>query len=282
MTTQLDDLMQRLARAEHDIAALRLRHRRTRAIASMFALATVLVAFAGWSTATPQAQASGPSTVKAPFTVVSSENKAILVVRDTGVSVLRSDGAPIAVLQEAFVNLRAPVQVIDNASKPIVIAADLTESTSKDAKGVDQTITMPRGLNVFNGKAEPVARVAVYEGDGYVTARKGGQGTKTVGGVQGGIVAGKNGMTLLLNDLEGKTTVSMSSSESGLQFLNPAGTVLTEVNRTHFWMGNAAGAGIVEAGALPDGRGRVTVGPRFGGPQGNGQLTFPYMILGRK
>ena len=221
-------------------------------------------------------------TVKAPFQVVDAANKPILVVgAQGGVAVLRSDGAPIAILREEGVNLRAPFVVIDNASKPLIGAYDDTVSKVKDAKGVEQTLTTNRGIHVFNGKGDAVVRMAMVDGNGYVSARKGGQGVG-LGGVQGALYSDKDGAHILLADTAGKPVVRLSSDARGLTFSNAAETVLTEVNRTHFWMGNAAGAGIIEAGELPDGRGRVTVGPRFGGPQGGGQLGFPYMILGRK
>jgi len=284
MTTRLEDLMQRLAQAEHDIAALRRRDRRTKAITTGLALVVMFATLAGWSSATTQAQGSGPSTVKAPFVVVDSANKPIMLVSADGargMNLLRSDGQRFAILSEEGANLRAPLFVTDNASKSIVAIQDDTISKIKDAKAVEQTLTTNRGLHLFNGKGDAVARMAMVNGDGYVSARKGGQGVG-LGGVQGALYSDKDGAHILLADTAGKPVVRLSSDARGLTFSNAAETVLTEVNRTHFWMGNAAGAGIIEAGELPDGRGRVTVGPRFGGPQGGGQLGFPYMILGRK
>jgi hypothetical protein len=291
MTTQLEELVQRLARAEKDIAeargevaVLRRQGRRTRGFATGLAMLAAFALIAAWSSTSTQAQASGPTTVKAPFVVVDSANKPIMLVSadgSRGMNLFRSDGQRFAILSEEGANLRGPLFVTDNANKAIVSVQDDTASQVKDAKGVEKTLTTNRGLHLFNSKGDTVARVASLNGDGYVSARKGGQGTG-LGGVQGALYSDSEGAHIILADASGKPAARLSSDRRGLTFENESGTVLTEVNRTHFWMGNAAGAGIIEAGELPDGRGRVTVGPRFGGPQGGGQLNFPYMILGRK
>jgi len=176
--------------------------------------------------------------------------------------------------------VRAPFTVVDAANRPIFSVVQESTITGKDAKGADKQVTSNRGLNVYNAQGDTVARVAVLDGDGYVSARQGGLGD-LVGGVQAVLYADKDGSHIGLNGTSKKRNVELSSGDQGLTFFNDAGMALTQVSRTKFWMGDEAGNGMVEAGVV-DKRGVVRVGPRFGGPLGPGQLGFPYQIVGRK
>lgn len=176
--------------------------------------------------------------------------------------------------------VRAPFVVVDSAGKAILTVHDGTSVKITGADGKENNVaTSNRGLTVSNEQGDDVARVAVDKGHGYVLARP--AGSKGLGGPGANLAGDDEGahLTILGSD---KKSVRLSSDAGGLTFEGDGGTILTALNRTHLWIGNAAGQGLVEAGETKDGRGRVTVGPRFGGPQGGGAITFPYMILGRK
>jgi hypothetical protein len=290
---RLTNLEQRLALAEHEVRTTRAQVRELQQQAQrrmhrgrrdgLLGLVALVLVFSVAQALQTEAQGSG-QTVRAPFTVVDAANKPIFSVIDgahRGVEMKRSDGKAFVQLWDEGASIRGPLAVTDNAEKAIAIVQDSSVTTVKDAKGVEQAVTSNRGLHVFNPKGDVVARVAVIEEDGYVSARKGGQGT-SVGGIQGVLSVDQGYSFLGLAGTAAKFNVRLKSDVSGLQFRDDAGIVLSEINRTHMWFGDGAGNGVVEAGMLPDKRGVVRVGPRMGGPQGPGQLGFPYQIVGRK
>ncbi len=295
MTQELEQLMQRLSMAEQEITRAhaeikalreqRTRREQVRAIASgavVVAAAVTVTAF--WSPTTLAQGAARPLTVKAPFTVVDAGNKPILSViagGHRGVYLSRSDGQPIVQFWDEYANIRGPLVVTDNAEKAIMAIQDSTTTTVKDATGGEKPVTTSRGLHLFNGKGDAIARVAERDGDGYVSVRQGGQGAG-LGGVQGVLTADKNGTYLALAGQGKKINVKLSSAEGGLEFFNDSGATRAELNRAHLWLGSEGGDGIVEAGALPDGRGVVRAGPRMGGPLGPGTLALPFAIMGHK
>jgi hypothetical protein len=189
-------------------------------------------------------------------------------------------GSPI-LHADMSATVRAPFVVLDSANRPILTVHDGTSVKIKGGDGKEyDNPSSNRGLTVSNEQGDAVARVAVDKGHGYVMARRAGSG-KGLGGPSANLAGDDDGghITIMGTD---KKSVRLSSDAGGLSFEGDAGTIFTALNRTHLWIGNAAGQGLVEAGETKDGRGRVTVGPRFGGPQGGGAITFPYMILGRK
>lgn len=286
-----EQLTRRLLLAEHEltkvcteVGALRRQCRRNGAIASGVGLVAVFATINAWSSATAGAQGSGPLTVKAPFLVVDTSNKPIFSVTDDthrGVEIKQKDSRAFVQLWDEGASIRGPLAVTDSAEKAIVIVQDLTVTQAKDVKGVGQAVTSNRGLHVFNAKGDTVARLAVAGADGYVSARQGGQGSG-LGGVQGALYVDKTGVHLGLTGTGNTQTVRLSGDAAGLQFFNVSGAALAELNRTHLWLGDAAGNGVVEAGILPDGRGVVRTGPRSGGPLGPGTLSLPFAIVGHK
>ena len=182
---------------------------------------------------------------------------------------------------DATATFRAPFVVVDAANKPIMTVQDGTAAKIKSVKTGEEheVATSNRGLTVFNAMGDAVARVAVTDGHGYIVARQAGSGSG-LGGPGASLIADQEGTHLTILGAD-KKSVRLGSDYGGLTFESD-GTILTELNRTHLLLNSAAGLGLVEAGETKDGRGRVTVGPRFGGPQGGGAITFPYMILGRK
>lgn len=290
---KLAELERRLAVVEDEVQATRAQfrelqrqngrrviRRRREGLAGLVALVLVFSVARAPET---EAQWSG-ETVKAPFTVVDAANRPIFTVTDgahRGFQMKRTDGKPFAQMWDEGASIRGPLVVTDNGEKAIAVVQESSVTGAKDAQGADQVVTSNRGLHVFNGKGDAVARVAVSDMDGYVSARQGGQGN-ALGGVQGVLYANKEGSHIALAGVGKKTNVQLRSDDAGLMFSNDAGTVLSEINKTHVWLGDDAGNGVVEAGMLPDKRGIVRVGPRFGGPMGPGQLGFSYQIVGRK
>jgi hypothetical protein len=173
--------------------------------------------------------------------------------------------------------VRAPFNVVDAANNAIMTVQDSTTATSKDAKGEEKKgTTTNRGVHVKNGWGESVARLAILDDYGYVAVRqKGGQG-----GVQGSLLANKEGIHLALRSKDGTLAAVLSGEPEGLQFFNASGTAVSELNKTHFLISNDGGQGVVEAGMLTDGRGVVRAGPRFGGPPGG--LNLPNFLVGKK
>ena len=287
LTRRLMTAEQEIARAHAEIAVVRrqcTRLGRTRVLASV-GVAIAGVGIAGLlSTASTAAQGSAQRlTVKAPFTVVDAGNKPLLVVEDggrRGLSVIGTDGSAFSSLFDEQTVMRAPLVMLDTAGKPIVTVHNSATSQIKDAKGETKEVTSNRGLDVFNEKGDVVARVAVRDGSGYVSARQGGQGTAP-GGVQALLNADADGTGLYLmgND---KQRTALQSTADGLRFFDEAGTPRAQMTRSNVWLGNKAGDGVVEAGTLPDGRGVVRTGPRNGGPLGMGTLNLPWAITGHK
>ena len=294
VTQELEQLTRRLAIAEHEIArahadikALREQHTRRRragAIASgIVVVAAAVSASASWST-TMQAQAQAaarPLTVKAPFTVVDAANKPILSVvagGHRGVYLTRSDGAAIVQFWDEYASIRGPLAVTDNADKAIVTVQDSTTTSAKDASGAEKQVTTNRGLGVFNGRGNTVARVAVRDDDGYVMVQ---DSTGKVG--KAVMMTTRDGSQISMAGSEGKVTTDLSS-KTGVTIYNKTGTTVAEFGgggvAGRMWLGNEGGNGAVEAGLLPDGLGVVRVGPRMGGPLGG--LVLPFAIVGRK
>lgn len=286
LTRRLQLAEQEIARAHVEIDVIRRqcrRHGRVRALATAAVITGALATAGLISSATTEAQAVG-HTVKAPFTVVDAANKPILsVIADghRGVYLSRSDGHPFIQMWDEYVSITGPLAVTDNAEKPILVVQDSTTTNVKNATGADKPVTTSRGLHLFNGKGDAIARVADRDGDGYVSVRQGGQGPG-LGGVQGVLTADKGGTYLALAGVGKKVNVSLSSQDQGLQFFNDAGVTRAELNRAHLWLGNEGGDGIIEAGTLPDGRGVVRAGPQMGGALGPGTLNLPFAIMGHK
>jgi hypothetical protein len=286
LTRRLQLSEQEIARAHVEIEVIRRqcrRHGRVRALASAATVAGAFAAASLLSSATTEAQAVG-HTVKAPFTVVDAANKPILSViaaGHRGAYLSRSDGHPYIQLWDEYASITGPLAVTDNAEKPILVVQDSTTTTVKDATGADKPVTTSRGLHLFNGKGDAIARVAERDGDGYVSVRQGGQGSG-LGGVQGVLTADKSGSYLGLVGQGKKLNVKLSTAEGGLELFSDSGATRAELNRAHLWLGNEGGDGIVEAGTLPDGRGVVRAGPRMGGALGPGTLNLPFAIMGHK
>jgi hypothetical protein len=286
LTRRLMTAEQEIARAHAEIAVVRqqcARLGRTRVLAS---ISVAVAAIAGLlSAGSIEAQGGAQKlTVKAPFTVVDSRNNPLLVVDDggrRGLSVIGSDGSTFSGLFDEQTLVRAPFLVLDTANKPIATVQNSTTSQIKDAKGETKDVTSNRGLHVFNDKGDAVARLAVLDGSGYVSARQSGQGTGT-GGVQAILNATKDGTALWLVNNAKEKSVGLESNEDGLRFLASDGTVRAQVTTSKIWLGNKGGDGVVEAGTLPDGRGVVRTGPRNGGPLGMGTLNLPWAITGHK
>jgi hypothetical protein len=294
---------------------------RMRALASVALLVAGVGLAGVMSSATTQAQGPArPMTVRAPFVVVDGAGKKVaeitdgalrglvisnagqqpiltagvdaqgglLIVRDKtasyGVGIQFQDGEPEIVargsdnkrfleLARAGANIRGPFNVTDNAEKVIVTVQDATASV---AKGNGTAVTMPRGLHVLNAKAQVVARVAAdKDGRGYVLVKDASEK-----GASAIMLVDKNGSGVAMSNANGKVVTDVSSKD-GLVLFNDAGDTLTELNKTHLWLG-ADGVGLIEAGVLPDGRGVVRAGPRTGGPLGMGTLSLPYAIVGHK
>jgi hypothetical protein len=292
---ELDQLTRRLATAEQEIARahaeIAVIRQHCKRLGRARILAGISVTIAGtaiaglMSTASTAAQGGAQKlTVKAPFTVVDSQNKPLLVVDDggrRGLSVIGTDGNAFSGLFDEQTVVRAPFLVLDTASKPIATVQNSTTSQIKDAKGEKKEVTTNRGLHVFNDNGDAVGRVAVLDGSGYVGARQTGQGTGT-GGVQALLTATKDGTAIWLVNNAKHTSVGIESNADGLRFMDDDGTVRAQVTASKIWLGNKEGDGVVEAGALPDGRGVVRTGPRNGGPLGMGTLNLPWAITGHK
>jgi hypothetical protein len=288
LVRRLADAEREIARAHADIKVLRQQRAsrgQLRAIASTAVIAAAAVAASvSWSTATQAQAAARPLTVKAPFTVVDAANKPILSViasNRRGMYLTRSDGAAIVQLWEEYASLRGPFAVTDNADKPMITVQDSTATSVKDASGAEKPLNINRGLQLFNDKGDAVARMAVKDQDGYVAVRQGGQGPG-LGGVQAVLTADKTGTYLALAGVGKKINVKLGSQDEGLEFFSDAGKTRAELNRSHLWLGDEGGEGMVEAGTLPDGRGVVRAGPRMGGPLGPGTLNLPFAIMGHK
>lgn len=290
----LEQLTRRLVMAEQEIAQTHAeiavvrqqckRLGRTRTLVSV-ALLVGGVGMAGIiSSATTQAQGGLQRlTVRAPFTVVDSANKPIMSVGEghRGITLVRSDGQSFVGLYDEASILRAPLHVTDNAQKAIMTVQDSTTTQQKDATGKEKEVTSNRGIHVFNGKGDAVARVAVSEDSGYVSARQAGQGTGN-GGIQAALAATKDLTAVWLVNNAKKRSVALESDADGLQFFDDANTVRAQITTSKLWLGNKGGEGVVEAGTLPDGRGVVRTGPRNGGPLGPGTLNIPFAIMGHK
>jgi hypothetical protein len=161
-----------IARAHAEIAVVRQqcqRLKRARILAGI-SVTVAATAIAGLlSTASTAAQGGGQKlTVKAPFTVVDSQNKPILVVDEgrRGLSVLGTDGNTFSGLFDEQTVLRAPLVVLDTANHPIVAVQNSSTSQVKDEKGEKKDVTANRGLHVFNDNGDAVARVAAEHGHG--------------------------------------------------------------------------------------------------------------------
>jgi hypothetical protein len=291
----LEQLTQRLLTAEREIVRAHLEidavRERCKVLGRRRILASVGVAVAGMtiaglmSSGSLAAQGGAQTlTVKAPFTVVDSANKPLLVVADggrRGLSVIGTDGNTFSGIFDDQTVVRAPLLVLDTAGQPIAAVQNSTTSQIKDAKGEKKEIAVNRGIHVFNDKGDAVARVAVLDGSGYLSARQSGQG-KVTGGVQALLSATKDGTALWLVNNAKQKSVGIESNADGLQFFDDAGAVRAQITVSKIWLGNKAGDGVVEAGTLPDGRGVVRAGPRDGGPLGMGTLNLPWAITGHK
>lgn len=219
LTRRLQLAEQEIARAHVEIDVIRRqcrRHGRTRALASAAAAAGAFAAASLISSATTQAQAVG-HTVKAPFTVVDAANKPILSVIDgghRGMYLARSDGATTLQLWDEYASIRGPLAVTNNADKAMITVQDSTTTMVKDAKGADKPQVTNRGLHLFNGKGDAVARMAVKDEDGYVAVRQRGQGAGT-GGVQAVLTADKEGTYLALAGAGKKSTSCLGPRREG-------------------------------------------------------------------
>jgi hypothetical protein len=289
---RLTELEHRLALAEHEVRTTRAQvrelqqHAQRRVVRGRrdgwLGLVALVLVFSVAQALQTDAQWSG-QTVKAPFTVLDAANRTIFSVTDgvhRGVEIRRTDGKAFVQLWDEGASIRGPLAVTDNAEKAIAIVQDSSVTTVKDVKGVEQAVTSSRGLHILNAKGDTAVRAAVIAtGDGYVSARKAGQGTG-LGGIQAVVYSDQGGSHIKLSGMGGKFNAQLSTDEHGLMFVDDAGVALAEINRTHFWLGDGAGNSMVEAGMLPDKRGVVRVGPRAGGPQGpSGPAS---MLVGRK
>lgn len=119
---------------------------------------------------------------------------------------------------------------------------------------------------------------------GYLAiASEGAKGGSTEAGIRIGTTTTGAGVVQVLDG--GKLRAAVSGGLGMFSAFSPSGQLLAEFGTNasassgRYWLGNAGGEGIVEAGMLVDGKGTVRVGPVIGGSQGG--LAIPDRLVGK-
>jgi hypothetical protein len=258
------------------------------------------------------------TTFKAPFTVVDADNKPILVVWENssarGVSIRNKAGAPAATMQsrEGRFGGTGSLATYDGASGvgagpgnnlfqtgfseakvAFLVVGDANDNWVKingaslgmSRAGVDSVELFTQdgggGLKLHGKSGKPVVYLGSSRSGQTSELEMMSDGNEYLGLHLGTTPAGAGAMHVF-NDGDLRSVVN---APLGFRALNSAGQVLAEIGSVQsggagrLWLGNAAGAGVVEAGMLPDGNGTVRAGPVIGGlPSG---IVPPDRLVGK-
>jgi hypothetical protein len=276
-----------------------------RAVRHRLALAAVLAVplTAPWWVSA--ADYSPGTTVKAPFTVVNKANKPILVVYEgsgfQGLSIRNQAGNPAASLsafdgsyggsgsmsiydgaagassgvsnnmfQVKFTEGgKIPeLQLGGNGNSSLKITGDRLRMDQGDHPALVLDADPTGGSMWAYGKSGSVVASLGATSSGQNALLQMASDGKDIVGVALGTTSEGNGA---LHVFEKGILRSEVNAQGSFKAFNGAGQVLAEIgsvqsgNAGRLWLGNAAGAGVVEAGMLADGKGTVRAGPVIGG-----------------